>query len=409
MPGASVLQWGRLPGMHAATAPTAVGENIAVHRKARDLSQQALANRAKISKSLLSKIEVGDRACRPAVAASLAAALGVPLSVLYGQPYAEAPDPQLINALRSAVRRHRHPRVAEVQAEALPADIDAASTMRASTNYRALLATLPDLIGRAVAHAHDTGEPAAWQMLVDAYSCAYTIAHRLGYPDLADLVAARQEWAATQTWTPVAQMAAAWTESGCYQSAGDYLEGLAVTDRALTALSSAGTGSTDAVVAAGSLHLRAVTLASRARDGATTRHHLAHAQQLAELVPGRDLYRHNLTFGAGNVALHELATHVELEKPRKAAAMAEDLVVSPPEGLAATRVGHLHIDAARAHLAAGDREAALRALLRARDEAPQMARIHPMAREVLRVLVSLHRRAKPELTILAKWAGLHET
>lgn len=408
MAGAPMPVWGRLPLMHAATTPTAVGENIAIHRKARDMSQQALANRARISKSLLSKIEIGDRACRPAVAASIAASLGVPLPVLYGQPYAEAPDPQFINALRSAVRRHRHPEVADVRPDTLPADIATASRLRASTNYRDLLPDLPALIARAAAHAHDTGEPAAWQMLVDAYACAYTIAHRLGYPDLADLVAARQEWAATQTWNPVAQMAAAWTESGCYQSAGDYLEGLAVTDRALTVLSAAGTDSIETVVAAGSLHLRAVTLASRARDGATTQHHLAHARRLAERIPGHDTYRHNLTFGPGNVVLHEMATHVELERPKKAAAMADGLVNAELPGLAPTRIGHLHIDAARAHLASGDRDAALQALLRAREEAPQMARIHPMAREVLRVLVSLHRRSKPELTILAKWAGLHK-
>ncbi|ARQ70321.1 helix-turn-helix domain-containing protein [Streptomyces marincola] len=239
--------------MQAATAPTAVGGNIAVQRKARELSQQALANRAKISKSLLAKIEIGDRACRPAVAASIAAALGVPLTVLYGQPYAESADPQLIDALRSAVRRHRHPAVTELRADRLTADIDAASRMRASTDYARLLPILPALIARAVAHAHDTQDPAAWELLVDAYSCAFTVAHRLGYPDLADLVAARQEWAAHQSWTPVAQLAAAWTEAGCYQSAGDYLEGLAVTDRALTAMSATATDSVAGVVAAGSL------------------------------------------------------------------------------------------------------------------------------------------------------------
>ncbi|MDT0347705.1 helix-turn-helix domain-containing protein [Streptomyces litchfieldiae] len=394
--------------MHAATAPTAVGENIAIQRKARELSQQALANRARISKSLLSKIEIGDRACRPAVAASIASALGVPLSVLYGQPYAESPDPKLIDALRSAVRRHRHPAVTDVRADQLSADIAAASQMRASTNYTDLLPILPGLIARAVAHAHDAQDPSAWEQLVDAYSCAFTIAHRLGYPDLADLVAARQEWAANQSWTPVAQMAAAWTEAGCYQSAGDYLEGLAVTDRALTAMRTTATDSIEGVVAAGSLHLRAVTLASRARDGGTTAYHLGKAKQLAERIPRQDVYRHNLTFGPGNVVLHELATHIELERPRRAVTMVDDLVDKPLPGLAPTRVGHLHIDAARAHLAAGDRDEALQSLLRAREAAPQMARIHPMAREVLRVLVSLHRRSKPELAILAKWAGLHE-
>ncbi|WP_158674567.1 helix-turn-helix domain-containing protein [Streptomyces hoynatensis] len=392
----------------APPAPGAVGENIALQRKAKGWSQQALAHRASISKSLLSKIEVGDRACRPAVAAALAGALGIPLPVLYGQPYAESPAPDLIDALRAAVRRHRHPRVSEVRPDALPADVAAASKLRAGTNYRRLLPVLPDLIARAVAHAHDSGEPEAWQMLVDAYSCAYTLAHRLGYPDLADVVAARQEWAAHQTWTPVAQLAAAWTESGTHQSAGDYLEGLAVVDRALAAAGAAGAGSVDAVVATGSLHLRGVTLAARARDDATTQHHLRHARRLAETLPPGDHYRHNLTFGPGNVALHELATHVELERPRRAVAMAQGLAGAALPGLAPTRIGHLHIDAARAHLAAGDRDAALYSLLQAREVAPQMARIHPMAREVLRVLVSLHRRSKPELSILAKWAGLHQ-
>lgn len=396
--------------MHAANSAAAVGENIATLRKTRDLNQRALARRANISLSLVQKIEVGDRACRPAVAAQIAQALGVPLSVVYGQPYDEAPDPEKINALRSAVRRHRHPAVAEVRPETLPADIAEASRLRAATDYARLLDTLPTLIARAVAHAYDSSEPAAWQLLVDAYACAYTIAHRLGYPDLADLVAARQEWAASQTWTPVAQMAAAWTESGTFQSAGDYLEGLAVTDSALTRLAASGADSPEAVVAAGSLHLRAVTLAARARDAGTVAHHLDHAKRLAGHLPpdAGDLYRHNLTFGPGNVVLHELAAHIELERPKKAVAMAAGLTGVELRGLAPTRVGHLHIDAARAHLATGDREEALRSLLRAREVAPQMARLHPMAREVLRVLVSLHRRSKPELTTLAKWAGLHE-
>ncbi|GGV97556.1 hypothetical protein GCM10015535_69150 [Streptomyces gelaticus] len=41
------------------------------------------------------------------------------------------------------------------------------------------------------------------------------------------------------------------------------------------------------------------------------------------------------------------------------------------------------------------------------DAAPQMARIHPMGREVLRVLVSLHRRANPELKRLFRLSGIH--
>ncbi|NED79201.1 helix-turn-helix transcriptional regulator, partial [Streptomyces sp. SID11233] len=45
---------------------------MAVRRKARGLSQVALARRAGISVSLLSKVEVGDRALTQGIAAALA-------------------------------------------------------------------------------------------------------------------------------------------------------------------------------------------------------------------------------------------------------------------------------------------------------------------------------------------------
>jgi hypothetical protein len=35
-----------------------------------------------------------------------------------------------------------------------------------------------------------------------------------------------------------------------------------------------------------------------------------------------------------------------------------------------------------------------------------MAKIHPMSREVLRVLIALHRRSNPQLVKLAQQAGL---
>ncbi|SFC18968.1 hypothetical protein [Streptomyces aidingensis] len=156
--------------------------------------------------------------------------------------------------------------------------------------------------------------------------------------------------------------------------------------------SAGGGDSIEGIVAAGSLHLRGVTLAARARDAATTEHHLQHAKRLAGQLPPDegDQYRHSLTFGPGNVALHEMAAQIELEKPRRAVGMAEVLSGELPTGLGPTRIGHLHIDAARAYLATGDRDEALRSLLRAR------------------VLMSLRRRSKPEPAWLAKWAGLHE-
>ncbi|MEU2208013.1 hypothetical protein AB0B95_14430 [Streptomyces hygroscopicus] len=86
--------------------------------------------------------------------------------------------------------------------------------------------------------------------------------------------------------------------------------------------------------------------------------------------------------------------------------MAPPLLRNPPSGLKPSRVGRLAIDAARARLATRDLGGAEDALKYAFHVAPQMAEIHPMAREVLRVLWTLHQRSRPELVAMAKRSGL---
>ncbi|PNE43518.1 helix-turn-helix domain-containing protein [Streptomyces noursei] len=398
--------------MHAAIATTgAVGENIATLRKARGWTQQKLARLAGVSLSLLQKIEVGDRVCTPPTAAAIASALGVTLSVLYGTPFVEAVPADQVQALRAAIRHYDQPTVNDPDPVQLAADIEAACRLRADTKYRDLLAVLPDLIERTTVHAHRQGsdDPGAWMKLIEVYGCAYTLVGRLGYPDLAELVAARQRWAATRTWSPVGLAVAEWGEAGAFQSAGDYTGGLAVIERAISRLAvSPQRDGIGAVIAAGSLHLRGLVMASRIRDAAATADHTRFAKRLAEHLPGgEDRLLHNLTFGEANTALHELAAWVDLEDPQKAIDMSEDINRRHEiPGLTPTRLGHFHIDVARAHLASGDRDGALAAVHQARKIAPEMARLHPMSREVLRVLVSLHRRSNPQLTSLAKWAGI---
>lgn len=62
------------------------GARVAELRKARDITQTALARRAGISVSLLSKIEIGDRTLTPGIAAAIARALQISLGALYGKP-----------------------------------------------------------------------------------------------------------------------------------------------------------------------------------------------------------------------------------------------------------------------------------------------------------------------------------
>ncbi|MET8679672.1 helix-turn-helix transcriptional regulator [Streptomyces sp. NPDC004647] len=386
----------------------AAGENIAVLRKARGVGQARLARDAGISLSYLSKIEVGLRPATPPVVADIAKALHVPTARIYGQPFlGPSEQADLLNDLRSAVRRHTLPKEDMPTRDVLSAALGRAAELRAEARYLELLRMLPKLLGQTTATALTAGGDAtAWGQVADVYGCAYAVAHRLGQPDLADMIVSRQSWAAQQTWNPEAEAATAWNEAGTYQSAGMYEDGLAIVERAISKFEAAGRGSgPNRIIPLGSLHLRGVVLASRHKDKRATEDHLSKARELARDLPD-DVVRHNLTFGGGNTALYELAAHVELGQPDKASEMAGPLITAPPTGLKPNRVGRLYIDAARARLATKDLQGAEEALKAAFSVAPQMAEVHPMSREVLRVLFVLHQRSRPDLVAMARKSGL---
>lgn len=215
----------------------------------------------------------------------------------------------------------------------------------------------------------------------------------------------RGERAATRTWNPSAEAVARWNEAGLYQSEGEYGDGLAVIDRAITQYEPARPDDSDGLHVLGSLHLRGVVLASRAKDRAATATHMRAAYRLAEGM-NRDVLKHNLTFGPGNTALYELASLIEFGYPAKAAETADPLIKEPPSGLEPSRIGRLCIDAARAHLAARHHEDAAQALHAAYEVSPEMAQVHPMAREVLRVLLISHQRSRPDLQSMARRSDL---
>ena len=386
------------------------GENIAVLRKARSMGQARLAREAGISVSYLSKIEVGLRPATPPVVAAVAKALHVQVQRIYGQPFlGPSEQADLLHDLRAAVRRYTLPREDVPEPSALQAAVRRAMQLRAETRYLELLGMLPKLLGQVTATAltSATGEAGAWPQVSDVYGCAYAVAHRLAQPDLADMIVSRQSWAATQTWNPEAEVAAAWNEAGTYQSAGQYEDGLAIVERAISKYQTATPlgQSPERAISLGSLHLRGVVLASRAKDPNATADHLHKAKVHAERIP-QDVLAHNLTFGQENTALYELAAHIELGKPNQAVEMSTPLLNQPPTSLTPNRLGRMYIDIARARLDVKNYSGAEESLVKAFDVAPQMTEVHPMAREVLRVLFVLHQRARPQLMGMAKRSGL---
>ncbi|CAL9423742.1 helix-turn-helix domain-containing protein [Streptomyces sp. enrichment culture] len=385
----------------------APGAHLAVLRKERGLTQRQLARLANISVSLLSKIEVGDRALTPAVAADVGRAMGLSMAEVLGRTAVTRSGEERLAALRSAVRDYDLPGRRPVPGDALGAALATAGRLRDNVDVDRLLVMLPALLRDATTHAHTVNSAEGWMLLSEVYSTVYWLAARHRWMDMAELAVTRQRWAVEQKTNPLGRAIAARDRAGAYLNGGDFEGGLTVVDRAI-GQAQADLSGQERAFAVGLLNLRGMTLAGRLKDKREGRkeaeRHIRSAQEAAAWFD-RDWNRHSMIFGPRNTVTHVLATRLDLGRPREALRMAEDLDAAL-EDLPPTRVGPSYVNLARARLDVGDREGALTALADACEAAPQLARIHPMAREVFRVLSSLHRRSNPALLRLSKLSGI---
>ncbi|WJV51819.1 helix-turn-helix domain-containing protein [Streptomyces flavofungini] len=390
------------------TTDPAPGANVALLRTTRGWSQARLAREAHVSHSLLSKVEVGDRPLTPAVAAALGRALGLSMAEVQGQASVAADDEPLLSELRSAMRDYDLPQGQAVPEGRIRADLETADRRRDAVDVAALLRMLPALLRDATTYAHTQNTAESWSALADTYSTVYWLAARHRWMDLAELAVTRQRWAIEQQPNPIGEAFADRDRAGTYLNFGDVERGLDVVDRAIVTVQSTPLSTTDRDLAVGILNLRGMTLAGRLTDKRQglreAERHIRSAWNAAGAF-SHDVDAHGLTFGPQNCFTHVLATRVDLGRTRDALALTDDLDAAVA-GLPPTRVAPTKINYARAQLAVGDRDGALESLGAAFDAAPQMARIHPMGREVLRVLVSLHRRSNPQLLRLARLSGV---
>ncbi|WP_280887136.1 helix-turn-helix transcriptional regulator [Streptomyces sp. LBL] len=375
---------------------------MAVCRKARGFSQVALARRAGVSVSLLSKIEVGDRALTQGVAAALAQAMGLTLDELLGTAPVERTDENSLAALNYVIRRFDIPDAPPAHPEDLPRGLAELNEHRYRTELSAVLRKLPGVLADATIYAHAAQSPAAWTRVADVYSVVYWLAARHRWMHLAELAVMKQRLAAERAH-PIAATVAARDEAGAFLNSGDFGGGMAIVDRAIVEAESTLEGR-DRAFGLGILHLRGLTLAGRLKDKAAAEEHIRAAWRTAEAY-GEDGDEHGIHFGPDQTATHVISTFSDMDQHRRALDTADDLIRGGTS-LPATRIGPLHMNLGRSHLALGDRDSALASLEEAWNVAPQMARVHPTSQELMRVLTSLHRRSNPRLTRLAKRAGV---
>ncbi len=400
------------------TDDDSIGRRIAHQRKARGVTQIALAHDAGVSVSLLRKMEQGSRISSQPVVAALARALHVDSTTLTGQPYdRDGPRPDRVHTAMPDLRRAlaywdlpselgttpRHP--AELARDAA----EIATLYQLDRNFE-VAQKLPPLLVEAFAMVHDSDEDqreVLFDALMGMFYAAHAVTYQTGYEDLSTIVEDRITWIATQSGDPVMQAFASWVRTTSLMRLGAYDAGLRILDRSLTEVDPGSHEHPAALRMVGSLHLRSAILAARANRSDEAMAHVAEARQAAgHTGADTDNDWRNLAFGHTNVDIHAVATAVESGDGPRALTLADDLRFSDDVvRRLPIRVGHHHMDVARAQLWQGKTDGALLSLETAKKFAPQQTRRHPTTREVTRALVRTHRRANEPLARFSAWLG----
>ncbi|MBI0298084.1 helix-turn-helix transcriptional regulator [Streptomyces sp. PRKS01-29] len=389
------------------------GARIARTRRERSLTQQGLAMRANVSKSLLSKVECGQRPASPSLIAACARALSVTTSDLLGQPYTqelrrERLD-EVIQPIRVSMENWDIPLDWQVPARPVAlirADMEKVLVQRRQAEYLPMAVGLPALIDECVQATHTTGgeeRRQAHECLAWAFRCVFTLAWSFGYVDLATVALQRLDWAAPRADEPGLAAMYGYLRAQTTLSSSRYDLGMRIVDGTLRDLEGQDARSMDGLAAmAGVLQLRAAVIAGRMKDPDQVEARVTAARQLAERTGETAAY--GVGWGPTNVGVHAIAIACDLEEYDQAVQLADD--VRFPKRWDRSRAGHHWLDLSRASVWTGDAAQALSCLQKARRTAPQQTRYHPTTRETVIALRSRERSRSSELAEFANWIGL---
>ncbi|WP_329492498.1 helix-turn-helix domain-containing protein (plasmid) [Kitasatospora sp. NBC_01246] len=384
-----------------------IGQRIKAYEDERGISHLKLAKLAGVSYSLLTKVVTDHRPPTPDFINAVARALGVePADLMPPPTYSDgmSADPlaPLMGPIRTALDLFDLPPQEDVRPRplgALRAAVKRINTLAQAAAYKPMCQTLPGLITELHTAAHEfTGEQQrqAWGLLAEAYRCGHSVGIAIGMTDLSATALARMDWAAQRAGDRAPGLRAARE----YLRVTAYLrEQNLGACRRLQAAGRAHLEGTDpetpgVLAVGGQLHLGSAVVAARSGDTDLMEHHLKEAGRVAAVTGETDDF--SLHFGGTNVGVHRVMTLVESGQHDKAVRAAQG--VRFPPGWAPTRIGHHHIDLARANFWLAQPEAALDHLDAAYDVAPQQASRHPLVRETVTGLARAGGRRNPRLS-----------
>jgi transcriptional regulator with XRE-family HTH domain len=383
-----------------------IGYQLRRLRRLRGLTQEALADRANVSRDLVAKLEQGRRhTARITSLASLARALDVELSALVrsATPVPESAsrrsDPQLVGD-GSAMRKRATTMMA---ASALVDRVHHAYQTARYIEAAGLLSSVTDTVDALAAEARANERREALRLQTSVAIAAAKLSTKAGDAGAGRSAAERARNAAEAAEDTVGQAAAAYqlicallraerreqaeTLAVCF---GEELRGVAP----------------DIVTWRGALTLIGAIIAARRGDGAEAGRRLDHAEELAR-QPGTEGNIGWTWFGPTNVMIHRVSAAVALGDPLGALATAQQIdVAAMPAGLCG-RQAQVHLDSAWAHAQLREDALAVIHLLDVERMAPDLMVVSPEARGLIRDLLLRERRgAVPGLRGLALRAGV---
>lgn len=383
-----------------------IGERLRRLRRERSLTQEQLAERAGVSRELVSKLEQGTRnSARVSSLAALATALDVDLSDLLGKRPQLDPDGARVLGIRDALLTPGALPGIDPADDGEPTplpDLDTA-IRRAWDDYWTgrfgrLAASVPPLIGEARLTHSATGGAAT--QLARVYQLAACLLVHLGKDDLAALGTERAlgaasggddelQWATlhgTYAWVLLHQ--------GRLRESEDHAARIAARiEPALT------TASPQHLVVWGGLLLTATAPAAadnRRKDAAEDYISLAGA---AAARLGVERHDYEVSFGPTQVAMQTTHAYAVLREPGKAITASRTVQRANLRPVAYGR--HL-LDVGQAHVDGRHAKAATATLAAARNISPEWFRHQGIARSLVADLVETQRRLSPELRSLAR-------
>ncbi|MET9558727.1 helix-turn-helix domain-containing protein [Streptomyces tauricus] len=394
--------------MSTPSAHGGVGRRIAYYRSVvhPKMTQQRLADTARVALGTIRKIERGERGVSDATLEAVAVALGVdPALLRTDRRAAHTAVHSALPALSAALAAYDIPEDGPVRPlHELRATVAEAVHWRLAAQYTRMARELPDLItelARAyhAAPAHERRELA--ELLVSAYRSADAVAYKFGALDLSARLVELMRWIVPETEDPLLTAAVAYVRTETFFAAHAHATGLRALEQAIDNAPVPSTASEKA--AKGALHMRAAVIAGRARDATAAQIHLAEAHALADRTAEGVYY--GTAFGPHSVRVHEVSVAVGLGADHVGRALTLARGWQPSTDLPAERRSGFYIELARAQLWSGLADPAFASLKVARRIAPQHTREHPWVREDAATLRRLKRAGSESLTHFAQWCS----